>query len=161
MRTEFGFSRQECDCQSCGIFCRYMPGMLIPNDLERLIPAGEDPLQWAETNLLASPGAIVMKDGLVFRIPTLVPARKGDGSCIHLTVAGRCEIHEIAPFGCAFFSECHGDRPGLADAGLKSVYEAWLDPDSLYTRIWTFLAFHGKLNQAPEIARRQVAREAR
>src|SRR6266446_1724770 len=102
-RTEFGLERTTCACEVCKTNCRFMPGYLIPSDLDRMIPIGVDPLTWAEMNLLASPGALVMKNLQFFRIPTLVPSTKADGSCINLTPEGLCSIHETAPFGCAFF----------------------------------------------------------
>jgi len=55
-----------------------MPGFLVPSDLDRMIPPTVNPLVWAESNLLASPGAKVMKNGLILRIHTLVPAVKKD-----------------------------------------------------------------------------------
>lgn len=57
-------------------------------------------VEFAFQNLLASPGAIVMQAGRVFQIPTLVPRRKPDGSCIFLDENDRCRIHEVSPFGC-------------------------------------------------------------
>src|SRR5262245_26676119 len=106
MRTEFGVPRSTCDCVECVMNCRYMPGHLIPADLDRLLEGVADPGKWAEDNLLASPGALAMNTttGRTFRIRTLVPAVKPDGSCIHLTEDRKCAIHENAPFGCAFFS---------------------------------------------------------
>src|SRR5208337_1439820 len=65
-RTEFGLERTACGCGACVTNCRFMPGFLIPSDLERMIPAGVDPYLWADKNLLASPGALVMKDGETF-----------------------------------------------------------------------------------------------
>lgn len=96
-RTEFGFPRTTCGCADCEVNCRYMPGFLIPADLERMIPEGADPFVWAEKNVLASPGALAMQGGKTFRIHTLVPATKKDGSCIHLAEDGRCLIHEVSP----------------------------------------------------------------
>jgi hypothetical protein len=136
-----------------------MPGFLIPADLDRLIPVGVDPLVWAETNLLASPGALVMKGLRMFRIPSLVPAIKPDGSCKNLTADGLCGIHENAPFGCAFFA-CGVERQGLANNGLQAVYSAFfVDTDSLYRRIWTHLAEQGITQQAPEVLRAKMRKE--
>ena len=59
MRTEFGAERTSCACEACRRCCRFLPAWLIPSDLERMIPAGADPSQWAEANLLASPGPLV------------------------------------------------------------------------------------------------------
>jgi hypothetical protein len=133
-----------------------MPGYLIPADLDRMIPAGANPFEWAETNLLASPGAVVMKDGDYFRIPTLVPAVKADGTCIHLTGGkrnGRCDIHETAPFGCAFFS-CRTVGMGLSDQGLQAV--AFSDEHGLYKVLWLYLWELGNRQQPPEVLRQRM-----
>jgi hypothetical protein len=133
-----------------------MPGFLIPADLDRLIPQGADPFTWAYRNLLASPGALVMKDGRTFRIHTLVPAVKPDGSCINLANDGLCTIHENAPFGCAFFS-CGPEIPGMSQRGMYAVYSA--AEDSLYNRLWRHLDARGKRQKSPDILRRRMAEE--
>lgn len=155
-RTEFGVERTRCSCRDCQTNCRFMPGFLIPADLERMIPDGVDALQWAETNLLASPGALVVKGLQPFRILTLVPAVKADGSCMHLSGGkrnGRCDIHEIAPFGCAFF-DCSQEREGIAAKGLIAIHSS--GADSLYYRIWRHLDTLGKRQLAPEILRERM-----
>ncbi len=82
-RTEFGFKRIVCDCSACGRFCLAMPGHLVPSDIKRIAERLNEPdiAQFAFDNLLASPGAIVIANGEYKTIPTLVPARKPDGSC--------------------------------------------------------------------------------
>jgi hypothetical protein len=127
-----------------------MPGFLIPADLDRMISSGVAPLVWAETNLLASPGALAVKDGKQFRIKTLVPAVKRDGSCIHL-IDDRCTIHAVAPFGCAFF-DCGPERGNISVQGLIQVMEAWRE-DSIYQRIWEHLSAIGKTQLKPDILR--------
>lgn len=160
-RTEFGWPRTTCDCKACQMNCRFMPGYLIPADLERMIPPGELPLTWAESNLLASPGALVIKDGKRFRIPTLVPAVREDHSCIHL-LEGRCNIHEVSPFGCAFF-DCQSSRSRLAELGLIVLYEAWESYNtggkSLYCSIWKHLYKQDKVQQRAEVLRNLMASE--
>ena len=138
IRTEYGRERNVCGCNGCVENCRHMPGHLIPADLV-------DPLIWSETNLLASPGAKVVRGDEIFRIPTLVSAVKADGSCIHLA-GGACQIHQIAPFGCAFFS-CTDYDPNLSALGLRDIM---IDGqrDGLYTRIWRHLDSKG-LRQLP------------
>src|SRR4051812_680890 len=86
-RWEFGHKRTRCDCSECLAPCRYIPGFLIPSDLYRLANSTDSVTVdiFATAHLLASPGAIVMKDGKKYRIPTLVPARKKDQSCKFLT----------------------------------------------------------------------------
>lgn len=158
-RIEFGLERTTCACKSCTTNCRFMPGFLIPADLDRMIPVGADPLAWAEKNLLASPGALVQQGAQRFRIPTLVPAVKMDGSCINLSPEGLCRIHEVSPFGCAFF-DCGPERNQLSHSGLNAVYEAMFrvptfssDAGNLYMRIWTHLAERGLTQKPAEVLR--------
>ena len=153
MRTEFGVPRSECGCEGCRTNCMFMPGFLIPSDLQRMIPNHVEPLAWAETNLLASPGALVQRDGERFRIPTLVPAVKPDGSCIHLNGCGACSIHAVSPFGCAFFS-CTQDVPNMSAAGLWSIYTA--PPEHLYHRLWRHLDNFGKRQERAEVLRARM-----
>jgi hypothetical protein len=133
-----------------------MPGYLIPADLDRMIPAGEDPLKWAETNLLASPGATVARLNPVtgapsfFRVPTLVVAEKQDHSCIHLSEQGECKIHAIAPFGCAFF-DCQNSGVELSSKGIRSVMVDWQKPKSLYRDLWNHLHGLGRVSDTPAV----------
>lgn len=156
-RKEFGQERSVCNCEDCRLNCEVMPGFLIPSDLDRIMPAGVEPLIWAETNLLASPGALVMRDGQTFRIPTLVPATKPDGTCIHLN-EGLCGIHGVAPFGCAFF-DCHSlPQDALSRNGMIEVYKAFfLEPTSLYRRIWAHLDTEGFKQHRAEVLRMKMA----
>jgi len=152
-RTEFGLTRTSCSCAGCVLNCQFMPGFLVPSDLGRMIPPGADPLVWAETNLLASPGAVAWHNGKAFRIPTLVPAVKPDGSCINLQ-DGLCTIHENAPFGCAFF-DCQSPLGG-ASAALAAVHQEWHTEGSLYVRIWMHLAVKDKMQQPAEKLRERM-----
>jgi hypothetical protein len=156
-RTEFGFCRTRCACPECTQHCRHIPGYLVPADLERLhrhLAPEREVGAWASQHLLASPGALVMRHGRTFRIPTLVPARRPDGACLFLTATGRCAIHSISPFGCAFF-DAH-QPPSEADRrsqrGLQAVLEAWNAGDR-YAHVWVALAGAGQVAPAPEVAR--------
>ena len=157
-RTEFGASRTSCGCDACKTNCRFMPGFLIPTDLNRIIPGDRDIYEFARENLRASPGAIVKRGSEIFRIGTLVPATKPDGSCIHLTAAGDCAIHAIAPFGCAFF-DCGPERPGLSHKALEAVM---LDHEvhGLYARIWQHLRQRGLTAPGPEVLRARMKENA-
>ena len=138
----------------------YLPGFLIPSDLERMIPADADPLAWAELNLLASPGTLVMKNGNVFRIPTLVSATKPDGSCIHYQKR-RCAIWENSPFGCAFFGCVDKEEDErLSHAGVSAVYKEQQDEQSLYSRIWRYLWDLGKRQDPIDEIRARMAETA-
>jgi hypothetical protein len=154
MRTELGFERTTCACETCVKNCRHMPGFLIPSDLARMIPPDLVPTIWAESRLLASPGALVMKAGRVYRIRTLVPAIKPDGSCVHLDTNNRCTIHQIAPFGCAYF-DCGPERGNLSHFGLREVEKAWENND-LYALIWRHLDRQGHTQLSAEILRARM-----
>jgi hypothetical protein len=117
-----------------------MPGNLIPDDLGRMIPAGADPLAYARQYLRASEGPLVLVRGQPLRVGTLVPAtRDGGTACIHFK-GGLCAIHEVAPFGCAYFhcrmTQHEGDV--LSRKGLIRIMEAHQNRD-LYGRLWTAL----------------------
>jgi Fe-S-cluster containining protein len=52
---------------------------------------------------VASPGALVKDlNGKTHRVGSIVP-RMRRGKCVFLDDQNRCRIHEVAPFGCAFF----------------------------------------------------------
>lgn len=176
-REAFGEYRTVCDCRACTINCEWIPGYLIPDDLTRLAGrvAKVNALtktdmtfeEWALDNLLASPGALVFKNGVPFRVPTLVPARGEDGhSCKFLAVntwaAGgkSCQIHEDAPFGCAFFyshlPEDYVQR--LSGKGLESVILDWR-ANGPYAKLWTFLNRAGRVAPSPAENRERL-REA-
>jgi hypothetical protein len=136
----------------------FLPGFLIPSDLERMIPAGTDPFEWAELNLQASPGAVAMKDGRKFRLPTLVMAAQENGYCTKFQNR-RCTIWEDSPFGCAFFGCDAGSeylQLRMSHDGLAASYAAWLEPSSLYSRIWEHLWNSGRRAEAPEIKRARM-----
>lgn len=157
-RTEFGLERTNCSCNTCVTNCRHMPGFLVPSDLERLIPPYIDSFIWAQDNLLASPGALAMNSQTLqtYRIRTLVPAVKAiDGTCINLTADGGCRIHEIAPFGCAFF-DCGPERDRLSLKGILAVQEAQCDPMSRYARLWAHLHHMGRVQQSPDVLRAKM-----
>jgi len=156
-RMQFGLPRTTCACQICKTNCEFMPGFLIPADLERMMPTDVDPMLWAEENLLASPGALVANSatGKTFRIGTLVPKTKPDGSCIHLNAEGLCQIHPVAPFGCSFF-DCGPERNGISRDGLMAVLDAHRD-NGLYAVIWRWLHARGDRQLAPEVLRERMA----
>lgn len=143
MRIELGFARTTCDCKKCSVFCEHMPGFLIPSDLERLIPDGEDPLVWAEEHLRASFGSLVRSGGVLKWTPSLVPAKGDSGSC-HWLKEGRCTVHENSPFGCAFLDQHMTDRE--AEKRSQAARDArWDDfvADGLYSQIWNHLCEKG------------------
>jgi hypothetical protein len=155
-RREYGHARTSCGCDACVMNCRYMPGMLAPSDLGRMAPDGDEEavMAWAERDLRASRGALAAQGENLFRIPTLVPAARPDGSCIHLE-AGRCAIHADAPFGCAFF-DC-GPDPGISGLALADIARAHIE-GALYGRIWARLWERGLRSAGPMEARARMAK---
>jgi hypothetical protein len=156
-RAEFGFCRTVCACDDCRRGCRRVPGYLIPADLERLgqhLAPGEELVTWAARHLLASPGAVVARRGRAFRIPTLVPARRADGACTFLAEDGRCAVHVVTPFGCAFFDSHmdHAEADRRSIRGLRAVLDAWADGGP-YARVWAALTEAGRRAPAPEACR--------
>lgn len=134
-RTEFGVTRSTCACKLCRFPCKVIPGFLIPADLNRLIPSGEDPFAWARLHLRASPSL------------SLVPARKAPGGPCHwLTDDERCAVHQDSPFGCAFFqcfpAQSHAEAHRLAVAGIQVILED-RQQNGLYSRIWDTLWAEG------------------
>lgn len=110
------FERTVCDCAECVECCR-RPGHLIPADLfriaDRLLADGRiQNQQEVFTFLRASRGAVVgdSVSGKLFRIGTITPKTQ-DGQCVFLH-EGRCTIHSVAPFGCAFFDAHMDQREG-------------------------------------------------
>lgn len=139
-REEFGYKRTSCSCRKCSLWCEFVPGALGPSDLDRLIPAGQDPFHWAEQHLLASPGFQIRSPQFTFSIPSLVPKRQENGHC-HWLLNGRCEVHDESPYGCAFLSQCNQTAAHAAKvrcAGLEARGKAF-EEDGLYARIWHHL----------------------
>lgn len=152
-RTEFGANRVFCSCTSCTDPCTHIPGYLIPNDLGRMraLAGDRDFYEWAEEHLLASPGAIALKDGKQFRVPTIVPARKPGTMTCHWFEDGRCTIHKEAPFGCAFFKVCtlvKGDA-ALSHKGVESVLIDHIN-EGPYSKLWHHLNDKGLTAPPPE-----------
>lgn len=156
VRNDFGLNRTVCGCKECTVNCMFIPGYLVPDDLTRLAPKGTESeiLTWAETRLLASPGAKMgwMIDGSMqtFRVPTLVPARKpGQRECIWLDSSRHCQVHANAPFGCAFFDAHMPDKEGTRRSlmGLQAILLDF-QTDGLYCRVWAHL--HLRDLNAPE-----------
>ena len=162
-RAEFGFTRTKCACQHCTINCRFIPGYLVPADVEKIARhLGYTNLgEFAFDNLLASPGATVMNaEGRVFQIPTLVPQRKADGSCKFLSAEGRCSIHAVSPYGCAMFdahqSSEEADR--RSNRGLHEIARHWSARagTSAYAVLWKLLYTVGLRTTPAHIARMEM-----
>lgn len=175
-RTEFGVERTSCACESCRRCCQFLPAWLIPSDLKRLIPRNADPFAWAEENLLASPGILISRvverlfrskrepgrftrqlDRHLCRVPGLVLAAKPDGSCKFLGAQGTCTIHDISPFGCAFFdghARRSPDSDRLVRLGLHQSIE--VGSQHVYHVLRRYLIRTGRMAQSPEAARARM-----
>ena len=162
-RTEFGYKRTVCACVECVSNCRYIPGYLISADIRRIARhlGFTNLVEFAFRYLLASPGATVMQAGRIFQIPTLVPRRKADGSCVFLDEHNRCRIHEVSPYGCAFFDAHQSDAEAQrrSGRGLQEIAERWTVSPSThaYTVIWKLLCAAGLRAMPAHIARRRMA----
>lgn len=121
------FERTTCACDQCKVPCRHMPGCLVPGDLEAIkeylhIKDGIEHTEWIYENFRASQGAKVLRKITgnptpeIREVPSIVPAQKPDGSCVFLDDHGRCEIHPVSPFGCAY----HDMHMGAEDASERS-----------------------------------------
>jgi Fe-S-cluster containining protein len=145
-----------------------MPGFMKPKDLEFMIPVEADPEEYAREHFRASDGTIVNREALdgqpgEVAILTLVPRHVGEGEnwlhCRHLK-DDRCEIHDIAPFGCRFFDCKQQDEQGkqaakeLSALGVQEIIDDhWAG--GLYSRL-CFLLWHEGL-RAPGRDVRQKA----
>lgn len=170
-RTTLGFAATQCACAECTKNCRFMPGNLIPEDLPRMheaIAPELHPLEFAEKYLLASPGAQVGKVNEktkrleIFRIPTLVPARKKDGSCVFLADEGKCQIHVVAPFGCRFFDN-HMDGKTADTRVMAGLNEILKDNAARgeYKRTWDHLNASGRIAPSPNESRAAMSNSER
>lgn len=89
------------------------------------------------------------------QIPTLTPAAKDDGSCIFLEQDGRCGIHPVAPFGCAFFDvhQTHKQADAISKSGLAAVLEDHVQR-GVYSQVWQHLQHKGLIGRPPVESRR-------
>jgi Fe-S-cluster containining protein len=144
VRTQFGFTRSVCACRACTLNCEHIPGSLVPDDVERMAKAlgYTDVAKFARENLLASKGAKVMNLNTreVYYIPTIVPQVKADGSCKFLTADKKCSIHEVAPWGCAFFDvhEDDGTAHHKSAVSLRVIQENH-QREGDYSLLWFYL----------------------
>jgi Fe-S-cluster containining protein len=162
-RSEFGYERTVCSCVHCVKNCRHIPGYLVPADVGRMARhlGFINLVEFAFRYLLASPGATVIQAGRVFQIPTLVPRRKEDGSCVFLDEHERCRIHEVSPFGCAFFDVHQSDAESRrrSGCGLQEIAGRWAVSSNThaYTVIWKLLNAAGLRAVPAHVTRRRMA----
>src|SRR5918911_3077863 len=165
-RAEFGFKRSICACHECTANCKFIPGYLVPADIERISRSLDysNIVTFALENLAASPGATVMNsEGRVFQIPTLVPQRRADGSCKFLDGQNRCTIHAVSPFGCAFFDAHQSTEEAnrKSGRGLQEVAGQWVTGRAgLNAMLWRLLYSAGRRAIPPQVARRRMEEAA-
>jgi hypothetical protein len=115
-----------------------------------------DVATFAKENLVASEGVEVTVAATDEKVSlrTLVPASKADRSCKFL-LDGRCEIHAVSPYGCAFIDGHQSDDEYAvrADALYRALYDD-LSSNGLYVRTWRELEMMGRT--APPLAERQA-----
>ena len=159
MRTEFGFERTVSTTKMDIECCKRMPGFLVPADLERLAEAfGLNPIEFAKRHLLASPGALVIFNGKMRRVPTLVPDRDPRTGHCKFFRNDLCTIHAVAPYGCSFFDYDMDDDEGRERslAGTEAVMKAWDDDDG-YAALWYILNMVGRHAPGPEECRKHLS----
>jgi Fe-S-cluster containining protein len=126
-QVDGGLKRTFCSCEICKENCKIIPGYLIPNDLNAIYNFMNPTVKFIDfikLYFLASPGAIVMKDGNIFRIPTIVPARnKKTNYCIFFTKDEKCFIHKVSPYGCRYFdhSQTREEGENISKYGLNQI----------------------------------------
>lgn len=144
-----------------------MPGALIQGDLERIAlhqgqgfqegnQFGVD-VEWMLKHFQASKGATVATiadDQVVtLSIPAIVPKLTEEG-CVFLTEEGKCSIHAVAPFCCAYADPHMDAEEGepVSKAAVTNQANAWVNHDS-YSTYWFVLDSNGK--KAPPLESRR------
>lgn len=145
-RSEGGFQRTACACRRCTISCEHVPGALAPGDVGAIAAhlGYTDVHAFARENLLASDGVPVVTDtGRVVTLRTLVPATQSNGRCKFLA-GGRCTIHAVSPFGCAFIDAHQSDREFAlrADYLYRALFADW-ESGGIVAQIWNDLSARG------------------
>lgn len=135
------FARTVCACPDDVANCKKKPGMLMPADIEpildKIVTLGLAPDHVAALAYLkATPGAKGLRldpDGpKIITIPTISPRTIDGHRCVFLNADDRCDIHEVAPAGCAAF-DVHMSK---GEGQRRSVYIHRLIMESrLYTRL--------------------------
>lgn len=148
--------RTICDCNDCKTFCKFIPGYLIYEDIEKIhnyFRKDQINNDFYREYLRASPGAIVGIQGKITRIQTIVPARNSiTGYCIFFNEKTElCKIHSVAPFGCAYFdphmSREEGDH--RSKLGIISILQ-----NEKYLDIWHYLNNRNLKSKGPEELRK-------
>jgi Fe-S-cluster containining protein len=150
------FPRTVCACEEDRASCRTQPAHLLPDDIAPLAQKLID-LGWIHNDLevlgflRASPGALVGKfEGgrlRTWRIPTIRPATTDGHRCVFLSKDERCLVHEVAPFGCAYFDVHMSREEGDARSAWGLGY---IEGSAPYGLLRTVLADVAVLAAAPD-----------
>ena len=148
--------RTICDCMVCKKNCMVIPGYLVPGDIESIkkyFKYNKITHDFCRDFLLASPGALVMKENKIYRIPTLVPSRNMKGYCIFFSADEKCLIHKVSPFGCRYFDHSQTKQEGdkISIYGLNQIIQS-----KFYLEIWKMLYNEGKIGKKPEDIRKEL-----
>jgi Fe-S-cluster containining protein len=121
------FERTVCACTRC-VACCEKPGPLAPGDLERIVAhTGMEPDQ-VPLMFWASPGSTILdKRTQQVRVVGSITPQTVNGRCVFQQHDGRCGIHPVAPFGCAYF-DMH-QPPVVYMPRSAWLAEANMDPD--------------------------------
>lgn len=153
------FERTECGCNRCSTGCKTMPGALAPDDywlIAHYLDVPDHELQDFITNhFCASTGSAAVIMGKRTIIPTIVPKQKEDGSCVFFK-DGKCSVHTVAPFGCAYFDHHMHNRQ--ADIRTKAYMLACLTSEP-YQLMWSLLNLMGCV-ASPIETRKNAMRKA-
>ena len=139
-----------------------MPGYLMPDDLKGYLTEKEGSYRLVNDALLASEGTLVAQidkrtgETDTFRIPTLVPSSREDGSCTHYK-EGKCDVHKDSPTGCKMFNACASGKKAdkqeqVAMQIQQELLGVWLrytegkptDEERMYCTTWHYLWQIGK-----------------
>jgi Fe-S-cluster containining protein len=106
-RRELGMARTAvCDCPVCVGNCKERPGYMIVQDVDRIWKTVAPQMSRSEfilTYVEPGTGFTTMNEDMKFiKTQTIRPKKIPGHGCIFLK-DNRCSIHEVSPFGCAFF----------------------------------------------------------
>ena len=84
--------------------------------------------------------------------PTLVPARGANGHC-HWLFEGKCAVHEVAPYSCAFF-DAHMTQTEAQRRSAATIQARREDAanNGLYYQVWLHLCRKGLTSAAGNLA---------
>jgi len=150
-------NRNICACDICKTNCKIIPGYLVFQDILNIYNYYNPVIGFTcfiQLFFLASPGAIVMKNENIFRIPTIVPTRnKKTNHCIFFTSDEKCSIHHISPFGCRYFNckQTEEEADNISKLGLNNIIN-----DLEYKKIWITLNENDLIAESPEKLREKL-----